>query len=169
MFRKITTYAIIILNTLFIYSIPSAQAQNASGYQKVILVVTDSTNPDIAKHEEALKNYLVYYRQKYGYNSQTLPVLIYDFNNPKVRDYCIKQLGIKENELLLLGIATAKDKLPRKLHFKIKNPVDLENNAKKVVEKAIGKQTATGSANITSTPSGANVWLDGKYNWHIPI
>ena len=137
-------------------------------YRKAILVVGNHSDQNMTRKENALKNYLVHYRQKSGYNSSSLPIFIYDFNNPQVKKYCEKVLGIRESDTLFLGIVTAKGTLPEKVHLKVVDPQNLEKNARLVIEK-FTKAPASGALSITSTPSGAKVWLEKKYKGKTPL
>ncbi|MCD4784797.1 MAG: PEGA domain-containing protein [Candidatus Eremiobacteraeota bacterium] len=155
---------ILILSFVCLFSHSPARAQ----YKKAILVVGDHSNKTMTQRENALKNYLVHYRQKSGNDSSTLPVFVYDFNHPQVREYCKKQLGIHKSDLLFLGIVTARGNLPTKVHLKVADPKDLEKNARLVLEK-FKSRVASGVIFVTSDPPGAKVWLEKTYKGKTPV
>jgi len=137
-------------------------------YRKAILVVGDRSNPRMRQKEEALKKYLIHYRQKSGNDSSTLPIFVYDFSHPRVRNYCEKALGIKSSDLLFLGIVTAKGRLPEKVHFKVVNPRNIEKNARLIIKK-FSYKSATGMIRVVSDPPDAKIWLEKTYKGRTPV
>lgn len=159
----VTVYMLLIFSFVFITS-QRTEADNRTA----ILVVGDHSNSEMFQREEVLKKYLVHYRQKSGNDASTIPIFVYDFSQPAVREYCEKVLGITRSDLLFLGIVSARGKLPTKVHLKVVNPQNLENNAKLVMEK-FTSTAATGTLFITSDPSGAKVWLEKTYKGRTPL
>lgn len=155
---------VLILSFVCLFSHSPAMAQ----HRKAILVVGDHSNKAMNKREGALKNYLVHYRQKSGNDSSTLPIFVYDFNHPQVREYCEKKLDIHISDLLFLGIVTARGNLPIKVHLKVANPKDLDKNARLVLEK-FKSRVASGVIYVTSEPSGSKVWLEKTYKGKTPV
>jgi len=154
----------LVLLFVTLLSHPPAMAQ----YRKAILVVGDHSNKAMTKREGALKNYLVHYRQKSGNDSSTLPIFVYNFNHPQVKEYCEKQLGIYNRDLLFLGIVTARGNLPIKVHLKVADPKNLEKNARLVLEK-FKTRVASGVIYVTSKPAGVKVWLEKTYKGKTPV
>lgn len=155
---------ILIMSALCLQLSTSAYGET----RRAILVVGNHSDKQMTKSETALKNYLIHYRQKAGQDSSTLPIFVYDFNNPQVRNYCEKKLGIRSSDLLFLGVVTASGRLPEKVHLKVINPQDVEKNAKLVIEK-FSRTAATGSIKLASTPSGAKVWMEKIYKGKTPL
>lgn len=152
---------------LFCLFIPGKPATSAE-FKRAILIVGDHSDVDMTRREEALKKYLVHYRQKYGHSSKTLPIFVYDFSRSRVKEYCNSQLGIEEKDLLFLGIVTARKNLPVKVHLKVIDPVNLERNAKLIVQRLVDADVA-GSIKINSNPDGAKVWLGKWYKGKTPV
>ena len=153
---------------------------SADASRKGILVVTDSADADVMQRTEALKKYLVYYRQKYGFNSSSMPILVYDYNDSRARKYCQKKLGIQEEDVMFVGIVSIQGQVPLKVHMKVVDPKNLENNARGLVEKIAGvsarnkpenndKPGAKGSVLIESEPKGVRVFVDGREYGHTPL
>ncbi|MCE1248136.1 MAG: PEGA domain-containing protein [Firmicutes bacterium] len=136
--------------------------------RRAILVVGDKSDKSMTQKEENLKKFLLQYRKQSGNDSSTLPIFIYDFSVPEVKNYCEKKLGIHQSDILFLGIVQAQGKLPEKVIFKVTNPKDLEDNARLMVEK-FSSGAAGGSLVVNSVPAGAKVWIEKTYKGRTPI
>ncbi len=172
--RKSVFFLLFIILTLMLPVI-TVVAQTS---QKGILVVTDSANADMMQRTDALKKYLAYYRQKSGHSASTMPILVYDYNDSRVREYCQDKLGIKRDDILFVGIVAVRGQVPLKVHMKVVDPKDLENNARGLVERITGppsEETPTvrgedrGIVRIESEPAGARVFVDGREYGHTPL
>jgi hypothetical protein len=157
-----------LLLTLVLTSVFACSCGVFADDRRAILVVGDKSDKVISQKEDALKKYLLQYRKQSGNDSSTLPIFIYDFSVPEVRNYCEKKLGIHQSDVLFLGIVQAQGKLPEKVLFKITNPKDIEDNARLMVEK-FSTGTATGTLNVNSVPAGAKVWLEKTYKGRTPL
>lgn len=172
-------YIFLILTALAVlFTVNFPQARPKQG----ILVVIDRSKSSMAREEAGIKKIIIKHRTKAGRDSNSLPVFLYDFSNPQARQYCERKLGIKESELIFMGIVNVEGNHPVALAYKIPNLRDVDQNVKLLVKQIVnppggwqGDSEPEPPAendvvlSITSNPTGARVYLNGMFSGVTPL
>ena len=93
-----------------------------------ILIVGNEANAEMLREEKALIAEMTRLltgrgepeatREKYAH-VRTLQVYSYHFNQPRERQYCEKKLNVLEEDLLFIGLVELKDRLPRRVLYRL--------------------------------------------------
>lgn len=105
----------------------SAPAQEKAPDAKLaILIVGDEANTEMLREEKALIAEMTRLLAGTGGGEgtkyphvKTLQVYSYHFNQPRERQYCEKKLNILAEDLLFVGLVELKDKLPRRVVYRL--------------------------------------------------
>ncbi|MHB2017526.1 MAG: hypothetical protein ACYCW6_11320 [Candidatus Xenobia bacterium] len=80
-----------------------------TGHHFGVVIVSDLSNPAMASEERKASQVVVALRKKLGIEREQLPIMVYHFNNPQERTFCEQKLGIREQDLVLVGVAEYED------------------------------------------------------------
>lgn len=118
-----------------------------------ILIVGDEADGEMLRREKVLIQEMAKTRK------QKLPICSYHFNKEAEKSYCEKKLNILREDLLFVGVVAMKDRVPRKVLYRldrINNPSrsarDVTTRAEEIVSAA-ATPTASPSPDASATPT----------------
>jgi len=110
-----------------------------------ILIVGDEGDTEMKEKEKALIKEMA----KSLSRQQKIPIYSYHFNKERERAYCGKKLNILREDLLFVGIVSLKDRVPRKVMYRLDRITNPARSALDIVARA---DELTGVAEATSSP-----------------
>lgn len=110
-----------------------------------ILIVGDEGDTEMKDKEKALIQEMAKSLRK----QQKIPIYSYHFNKERERAYCEKKLNILREDLLFVGIVSLKDRVPRKVMYRLDRITNPARSAADIVARA---DELTGVAEATPTP-----------------
>lgn len=136
-----------------------------------ILIVGDEGNAEMLREEKALIGEMTRLltgkgepeaaRDRYAH-VRALQVYSYHFNQPREKQYCEKKLNILDEDLLFVGIVELKDRLPKRVLYRLDRITRARRAAEDVLARAEemvapvaeeGKPEASPSPAASSTPA----------------
>ncbi len=151
MHQKFRLLLTILLLTLTLAPAWLAAQEPAPEY--AILIVGDEGDTEMKAREKTLIQEMAKSLRK----QQKVPIYSYHFNKERERVYCEKKLNILREDLLFVGIVSLKDRVPRKVVYRLDRITNPPRSAADVVARA---DELTGVAEATATPeptTAANV------------
>lgn len=106
-------------------SAPAQEKAPEASPKLAILIVGDEDNAEMLREEKALIAEMTRLLAGTGGEAtryptvRTLQVYSYHFNQPRERQYCEKKLNILAEDLLFVGLVELKDKLPRRVVYRL--------------------------------------------------
>lgn len=106
-------------------SAPAQEKAPEASPKLAILIVGDEANAEMLREEKALIAEMTRLLAGTGGEAtkyptvRTLQVYSYHFNQPRERQYCEKKLNILAEDLLFVGLVELKDKLPRRVVYRL--------------------------------------------------
>jgi hypothetical protein len=110
-----------------------------------ILIVGDEGDTEMKDKEKALIKEMA----KSLSRQQKIPIYSYHFNKERERAYCEKKLNILREDLLFVGIVSLKDRVPRKVMYRLDRITNPARSALDIVARA---DELTGVAEATPSP-----------------
>ena len=107
---------------------PEASAQT----DYAILIVGDESDANVLLKEKVLIQEMAKSMKK----PYRLPIYSYHFNKERERTYCEKKLNVLREDLLFIGLVSLKDRVPRKIVFRIDRIVTPARAAAEIVARA---------------------------------
>lgn len=128
---------------------PEAQAQ--SDY--AILIVGDESDANVLLKEKVLIQEMAKSLKK----PYRLPIYSYHFNKERERTYCEKKLNVLREDLLFIGLVSLKDRVPRKVVFRIDRIVTPARAAAEIVARAdeFSPEASPSASPSPETPSAS--------------
>lgn len=106
-------------------SAPAQEKAPEASPKLAILIVGDEANAEMLREEKALIAEMTRLLAGGGGEATKFPhvrslqVYSYHFNQPRERQYCEKKLNILAEDLLFVGLVELKDKLPRRVVYRL--------------------------------------------------
>ncbi|MBX3166544.1 MAG: SPOR domain-containing protein [Candidatus Eremiobacteraeota bacterium] len=97
-----------------------------------ILIVGDESDANVLLKEKVLIQEMAKSLKK----PYRLPIYSYHFNKERERTYCEKKLNVLREDLLFIGLVSLKDRVPRKIVFRIDRIVTPSRAAAEIVARA---------------------------------
>ncbi len=97
-----------------------------------ILIVGDESDANILLKEKVLIQEMAKSLKK----PYRLPIYSYHFNKERERTYCEKKLNVLREDLLFIGLVSLKDRVPRRIVFRIDRIVTPSRAAAEIVARA---------------------------------
>ncbi|MBN9420548.1 hypothetical protein ABS71_19150 [bacterium SCN 62-11] len=128
---------------------PEAPAQ--SDY--AILIVGDESDANVLLKEKVLIQEMAKSLKK----PYRLPIYSYHFNKERERTYCEKKLNVLREDLLFIGLVSLKDRVPRKVVFRIDRIVTPSRAAAEIVARAdeFSPEASPSASPSPETPSAS--------------
>lgn len=126
-------------------------AQNEPTQDYAILIVGDEADAEILRKEKVLIQEMAKNLKK----QPRLPIFSYHFSREKERSYCERKLNIQREDLLFVGLVSVKDKVPRKVVYRIDRIVTPSRAAADIItraEETIPSEVASPTASPSQTP-----------------
>lgn len=119
-----------------------------------ILIVGDESDANVLLKEKVLIQEMAKSLKK----PYRLPIYSYHFNKERERTYCEKKLNVLREDLLFIGLVSLKDRVPRKIVFRIDRIVTPSRAAAEIVARADelspeASPSASPSPDPTTSPS----------------
>ena len=133
-------------------AITFAQNETPASADYAILIVGDESNAEILRKEKVLIQEMAKSLKK----QSRLPIYSYHFNKERERTYCEKKLNVLREDLLFIGIVSLKDRVPRKIVYRLDRIVTPSRAATEIISRAdelLTEATATPTASPTPDPS----------------
>jgi septal ring-binding cell division protein DamX len=127
---------------------PAVQAQGDTSEAYAILIVGDESDATAYGKEKVLIQEMAKYLKK----PARFPIYSYHFNKERERSYCEKKLGVLKEDLLFIGVVSLKDRVPRKVVYRIDRIVTPSRAAADIVARA-DELTAAPTIQVTPDPS----------------
>lgn len=109
-----------------------AQPEGAAQTDYAILIVGDESDANILLKEKVLIQEMAKSLKK----PYRLPIYSYHFNKEREKTYCEKKLNVLREDLLFIGLVSLKDRVPRKVVFRIDRIVTPARAAAEIVARA---------------------------------
>ncbi|MBS2033737.1 SPOR domain-containing protein [bacterium] len=109
-----------------------AQTDPAAAADYAILIVGDESDANVLLKEKVLIQEMAKSLKK----PYRLPIYSYHFNKERERTYCEKKLNVLKEDLLFIGLVSLKDRVPRKIVFRIDRIVTPARAAAEIVARA---------------------------------
>jgi hypothetical protein len=111
----------------------------------------------MARREERLMEQIKERRAHAGISPGQLPILRYHFDVPAEREFCARDLGIGEADLLFAGLVQVREGIPVRVLYRESNIDDLGEAAQRVITRgyevvAVTGQTPSPTPTATSSP-----------------
>lgn len=110
-----------------------------------ILIVGDEGDAEMLRREKVLIQEMAKSLRK----QQKVPIYSYHFNKERERAYCEKKLNILREDLLFVGIVSLKDRVPRKVIYRLDR---INNPARSAADVVARADELTGLAEATPSP-----------------
>jgi len=131
-----------------------AQPEGEGQTDYAILIVGDEADANILLKEKVLIQEMAKSLKK----PYRLPIYSYHFNKEREKTYCEKKLNVLREDLLFIGLVSLKDRVPRKVVFRIDRIVTPARAAAEIVARAdeLSPETSpTASPSPSVTPEGS--------------
>ncbi|MFN8612844.1 MAG: SPOR domain-containing protein [Vulcanimicrobiota bacterium] len=113
-------------------ALTQAQTEPAATADYAILIVGDESDANVLLKEKVLIQEMAKSLKK----PYRLPIYSYHFNKERERTYCEKKLNVLKEDLLFIGLVSLKDRVPRKIVFRIDRIVTPSRAAAEIVARA---------------------------------
>lgn len=124
-------------------SAPAQEKAPEASPKLAILIVGDEGNAEMLREEKALIAEMTRLLAGSGGGEgtkfphvRTLQVYSYHFNQPRERQYCEKKLNILAEDLLFVGLVELKDKLPRRVVYRLDRITRARRAAEDILTRA---------------------------------
>lgn len=158
-----------------------APAQEEEKVDYAILIVGDEGDAEMLRREKVLIQEMAKTIRKQD-PDERLPIFSYHFNKERERAYCEKRLNVLKEDLLFVGVVRLKDKVPRKVVYRIdriNNPAraagDVLARAEELAHPALADAGVedpgtepTASPSPSPSPDGSPVAAAGP-GWRIQL
>lgn len=154
--RKATGLLFVLAATTFM---GVAQTETPAPSDYAILIVGDENDIDVHRREKELIREM----QKvllHDKNKKRLPLYSYHFNQEKERKYCEARLGVIREDLLFVGIVSLKDRVPRRVMYRLDRILTPSRAANDILTRAdelspaeTASPSVTPEASPTTSPS----------------
>lgn len=121
----------------------------AAGGPYAILIVGDEANAEVLRREKVLIQEIARSMKR----ANRLPIYSYHFNKDRERIYCEKKLGVLREDLLFIGVVALKDRVPRKIVYRLDRIVTPARAAADITARC--DELTGGEAAASATPSPA--------------
>ena len=130
-----------------------AQNDTPATSDYAILIVGDESDAEVLRKEKVLIQEMAKSLKK----QSRLPIYSYHFNKERERTYCEKKLNIIREDLLFIGIVSLKERVPRKVVFRIDRIVTPARAAADIILRAdeLNGPENTPSPSVSPEPSGS--------------
>lgn len=130
-----------------------AQTETPPTADYAILIVGDESDAEILRKEKVLIQEMAKSLKK----QSRLPIYSYHFNKERERSYCEKKLNVIREDLLFIGIVSLKDRVPRKIVYRLDRIITPSRAAAEIINRAdellAGDGTTSPSPSVTPDPS----------------
>jgi cell division septation protein DedD len=129
------------------------QPDPAATADYAILIVGDESDANVLLKEKVLIQEMAKSLKK----PYRLPIYSYHFNKERERTYCEKKLNVLKEDLLFIGLVSLKDRVPRKIVFRIDRIVTPSRAAAEIVARAdeLSPETPSASPSPSDTPTAS--------------
>lgn len=132
--RKISLQLLLLLTALLI-AISGAWSQDSdvkSPSDLAILIVGDENDGEMVRKEQAFVREI----SKSIHKQNKISLFSYHFNKDVERNYCEKKLNILREDLLFVGLVSLKERIPRKILFRLDRIVTPARASKEIVSRS---------------------------------
>jgi septal ring-binding cell division protein DamX len=109
-----------------------AQTETPASDDYAILIVGDESDAEVLRKEKVLIQEMAKSLKK----QSRLPIYSYHFNKERERSYCEKKLNVLREDLLFIGIVSLKDRVPRKIVYRLDRIVTPSRAAADIILRA---------------------------------